>query len=436
MEVNNYMNLEFKNWSERFKNELTDLGIFFEDGRMPISPIILKKEKIYEWEKELPKLLELGRKVTFNNKSQVRPDHKEIAELYKNESIPGIMRPDGILVDDQLKIIEMNIESAVGGTWEVDFIQYWIQQNPLSQAPSHAEYPSVKDGIKRFLIEIKRESQTNIKEEEINIALMGFNDFDQFYKDLTEEMVEWIEEAVGIRAFFVTPENLRAAADYITDGIRNYHILYRIGTLVHPQEKVKEMIRVIKEAWNTDTRVYSNPADLFMDHKGIVAELSEQIENNGRLTSCEIDLINKYIPWTRTIKKRDVIYKGKQYNLLDLILSNKNQFVIKRSHSHVGEYVFIGAETKDDRWEDLVHKIGMDSTQWIVQENLESPFYDFQYYHSTKGIITESKRFTLSPYIFGSHLGGVLVRIEDDSNKRVLALPSNSCMSSTGVAVL
>lgn len=59
MEVNNYMNLEFKNWSERFKNELTDLGIFFEDGRMPISPIILKKEKIYEWEKELPKLLEL-----------------------------------------------------------------------------------------------------------------------------------------------------------------------------------------------------------------------------------------------------------------------------------------------------------------------------------------------------------------------------------------
>jgi hypothetical protein len=425
------MNALLECWHKDLLYSFSDLGICYRNDSIAINPLEITTDLVNKWTCDLPRIAQLARKVTINDwhssLNVIRGEYRQLIGLYYNKKrLPAIMRCDGILCDNQLKLIEMNIDSSIGGIWEVDFLQTKFAANPLIKNFEDCFLPNPKFAFLEMLEDIRK--KFNIKKGS-NLVFVGYSDYIQFYKDQAEDICQWITEHTGFNAFFQIPELLKKEKNYITDGIRSYHLLYRDGSLVHSNMRIQPMLKIMNEAYYTDTLVLSDPIDLLIEHKGICAIFHEHLSDNSKsiLTDEEKKLIEEYIPWTSwvSVEKKE------------MILKKKNDLVIKRCCSHAGEYVYIGTEIPNQLWDDLVNKIFSDNRErWIVQENISSKLTQFNYLSSDQNIINKNQKFTLSPFIFGNQFGGLLVRIEVDGSKRVLALPTNSEMGTTGVVVI
>lgn len=430
------MDTKIYKWYRALLDDLSELGVCYEDESVPINPLILDKDIVNSIASDLPKLANLARKVSIekyikNQEASIRSDYLDVISLYiEKKRQPIIMRADAILVDQQLRLLELNIDSGLGGIWEVDFMQKKFLHNPIVKKYSNYQLPSPKSMFLELIIEAVNSIDFD---KNINLALIGRKDFDQYYKDQAHELCKWIKDEVGINAFFCYPEMLRNGGQYITDGNRDYHILYRDSSVVHSKKNVEAILELLKKSASTKSIVLSDPIDLLIEHKEVLSTLYEEAnKEEGLLTKIEKQLVMKYIP--QTISLSGLEDKKKVESLL---CSEKNRFVLKRCCSHAGEYVYIGEEQTQERWDNLVKNIiNNSSDRWIYQENLKSNPYKFEYISKKNEIFHKKQRYTLSPFLFGNHLGGFLVRIEKDDKHRVLALPINSDMGSTGVVVL
>lgn len=275
----------------------------------------------------------------------------------------------------------------------------------------------------------------------INLAIVGTSHTNQYYKDQAQDMCNWINDNItNCRAYYQRPELLRIENRMIVDASScQYHILYRDTTFAHSESIMKPMFDTLYQAANTDTIVISDPIDLVIEQKLSLALLSTALENESNLLLEQDEklLVSQYIPWTRVVSDIYTYFKGVEYKMIDLLQKQKNEFVLKRCHSHEGNHVYIGSEVNQNNWENLVHQA---FTQyqgfWVVQENLISDKYDFKYYHSVDGFTSKSQHYTFSPFIYGHHCGGALIRIQQNDNKRVLALPTNSDMGACGIVII
>lgn len=430
-------------WHIDLLENLSDLGVCYHHDAMAINALTVPSALIKKLKSDLPKIAEIARKIVLSKYEEslrkVRLDYADIINSYqKNQRLPIIMRPDGIIVDGQLKIIEMNIDSAIGGVWEVDFIQNHLKCNPLLKDNSNTTFiSSPKEAFIKFLNDFYQTLNTNTT---LNLALVGYADFNQFYLDQAQDICQWIIESTPFKAYYHTSESLRSNGEYITDGIHSFDVIYRDGALVHSHKKTIPMLALIKQAKQTKTIVLSDPIDLLIEHKGIIADMYGLINNHGALdilSQAEIELITAYMPWTTYIHKNNVYFQDKYMSIEELLLNHQDCFVIKRTCSHAGESVYIGSEIDKRQWKNLINTALLDNNYtWIAQENLFSDRYEFKYRYSDGTINTQSQRYTFSPFVFGAELGSALIRIEQDSKNRVLGLPTNMNMGSSGMVVI
>lgn len=432
------MTLAFEEWHSTFLAELSDIGALYHDDSVAVNPYEISSEMIKQFETDLPKLALLARKVALKyfheNPSYAREDYRSIIALYENKPRwPSIWRPDGMIVKGQLKLFELNIDSGIGGIWEVDLLQSYLKNNPLLAKYDEKKFLSPRNGFLDFLKDV---AQTINIGSAPHLALIGYADYEQLYLDQCHDMCKWITQQTPFKAFYLTAEMLRKKGSYMTDGVRDYHVIYRDGSLVHPVHKTKPVLEMIGMAKETNTVVLSDPVDLAIEQKGILPLFFKAQKENNFLEDEEIKLIDSYIPWTHYIEQIETNYKGKSIAMQELLNNHKNEFVIKKCHSHAGEHVFIGSEIHLSYWQDLVKTALSQKNQWVVQENLFSDAYPFIYNIRKKGLIAKKQRFTFSPFLFGKHYGGALIRIEQNPDKRVLGLPYNSSMGSAGVVIV
>lgn len=429
-------------WHKNVINDFSDLGICYFQDSIPLNPLSLSSNQINKLSVDLPKIAKLCRRVALEQFDtaieNVRSDYSDAIKIYKDSfRLPIIMRPDGILIDGQLKLLEINIDSGIGGIWEMDFLQKRVESNPLLNEKEKSSFPNPKTAFLTFLDEIR---QTIHCKGTPNLALVGYPDYNQFYKDQGEDLCESITENTDFNAYFKVPELLRKNGDYITDGVREYHVLYRDGALIHSATKVSPMLKLTKEAFQTKSIFLSDPIDLLVEHKGILAILHNlEYTNLLNITEEEFDLIESYVPWTHFVSDKKVSFeKSKSFiSLFDLLLKQKDKFVLKKCWSHAGEHVYIGAELDMNVWKNLITSILNNPLEkWIAQENLYSDKFEFNYMLSNGEVVTKNQCFTLSPFIFGDKFGGAFVRVERDPLNRVLSLPTNNNMGAAGLIVL
>jgi hypothetical protein len=436
------MNQSIKEWHNQVKDDFSELGFLYQREDVSLNAYELSESIHKQWKNDLIRISQLARIVSLNYfeeaLSHTREDYKQLIKLYLNKSrCPIIMRPDAIVHKGNLKLIEINIDSAIGGIWECDFIQSRYKNNPLYYKSHEAQFINPKFAFLKFINKFRKRVALSGRP---NLALVGYADYNQFYIDQGRDICSWIKENTDFDAYFLTPETLRKEGEYITDGVRDYHMLYRDGALIHQNKKTDPMIRLLTEAYSTKTIVLSDPFDLIIEHKGILSLFNEVIDGANTIKEIshkDIRLLKKYIPWTKIFKDTSIDLLGKTISIRNLVLNNKDSFVLKKCCSHAGEHVYIGTELTNEEWNDLIIKIINNPLEhWVAQENLVSDHYKFQYFDDTYALVQKLQRYTLSPFIFDQDFGGILIRIEKNDKKRVLALPTNSEIASSGVVII
>ena len=427
---------EFKDWFDKFQDCVFDLGACFEEGEVSLVPMVISGSTINTWEKDLTRLLRLARivsKSTYNKEAyEVLPYSKMVEQYLDQEHMPVIARPDAILVGEQLKLVELNVDSTLGGIFELDFLAQSIRENPLISAKN-----LLVESPKKGFVEFINGLFDDVESEHRNIVFFTCSQYEISGRDVVEEFADWISEETDISAVMCFAENLWVEDGYVTDGSMLFPVAYRFGIFMDKAYDVKPMENLMVKAGSSKTRMISDPKDLLIEHKLIIVQMRDYaLDETSNCRSDDRELILRYLPWTVMTSIPTVEYNGAQVSLETLLKENKDQFVLKKCDSYAGKHVIIGSESDSIVWNNLVDTVINNKNEiWVAQESLESTHSEFIYYdHKNENLYSKKQRYVISPYIFGKKLSSCLIRVEKDPDSRVLSVPSARNMSSAILA--
>jgi hypothetical protein len=402
----------------------------FRNYKYPVTswPILIDKEmseQLNELSLTIPRLLRQIALLYFNN------DIKKIADFYftgdvmqaefammchkKNLEIG--CRLDLTYTQNGFKVLEANMGSSLGG-WQIQSLESLIR-NSHSELMDPEKSGNYK-GTDTVSIYVKFLVKQIIKSGCIdNGTLNLFIDM----KDI-EEGTQQQQNLDFFNGFF--------KRELAENGLRGEALTGNINLLELVDGKLRLQDKVINGVIFITLDVNPTPAIFrafmidrlyFPDHLGvsllgdkgnlgILLELAQA----GKFSARENELMIKHIPWTSSVENKKVIFKHKDYNLIELLKANKNSFVIKAARGFQGKDVFVGKFLSDDEWIKAL-ETALESRLFIAQEFSDS--VDFL-------APNEQNEWTPHKLIwgafgFGDAYGGVWVRMSEvKSNAAVI----------------
>ncbi|WP_276381403.1 hypothetical protein [Flavobacterium sp. H4147] len=326
----------------------------------------------------IPKLLHQIPSLYFdNNVKKIRDFYfegdemsAEFAMMCHKKNIETGCRLDLTYTEDGFKILEANIGSSIGG-WQIHSFENLIRKFHSELTENYDQYkskntlkiymnflieqilskvPSIKDTINIFIDNGFDESDLD-PEFADQTSLLFFNDL--FKQELAKRGLTGEAYSGNVSELVLIGDNL-CFKDVVIHGITVLSMEIKVNTSVF-------------RAFVTD-KVY------FPDHLGLkmmgdkrnLAVLLE-LAYAGKFQPEENQLIIKNIPWTAFIENKNIIFRDKEYNLLELLKNNKDQFVIKVARGYQGKDVFVGKFLSNDEWLEAIHT-ALATNAFIAQE--------------------------------------------------------------------
>lgn len=411
----------------KMKARFSAFGFCYQDDALPLNPLILDASVARQTERDLQVIVEAAREVSMRDSNAIddlRPDQKQIVEnsLHKEGFAPMVARPDAVLVEGELKILELNVDSGVGGVQEITEIQSFIKTSEASyELEIHSPLQRQVEFIKRVALSID-----NIQGPP-RVSILIYKHFPDYFITQSHLLATMISEDGSVVAKVDFPDDL-SISEYVSDGPTDINLIYRDGSAQYEGEKFSEMGRVLLGAVGTKTLLVADPRDLAVEDKGVLALLSQKADI-GELSDEVCRLVHKYIPWTRNLS----LICQEQVSSSDYLISSKDELVLKRKFSDKGRHVVVGLAKTASEWAEAVDLALDEPTGWIVQKYLKPDSVQFAFDYEGE-IRHEDREITLGPYMFGDNAQTWLVRIQRGENTHVLARLLSGGYGMTGVA--
>jgi len=319
-------------------------------------------------------------------------------------------RGDFILSSTGLKCIEYNVTSSLGGMqspfWEPMYLQVPLIAKLIKDLQLKITLNNVIANLIEHLAEVNLEWFPN--EEEMNIAfvihdlktlaLMSISGqakkIDQMYTDTLREKTNHMKGNV----IFCLFEELIIKGDYLYYKDKRIHSVLDNFRAEFPVE----FLEILKKE---NVLIYNGAISRVLSSKLNISVLSEH-EDSELFTLEEQETIKRYIPWTRKMVPGLTTYNGEQVNLEDMMISAREQLVLKPSQGYGGKGIHVGHYTREDQWQDIVQQ-AFHEGNWVVQERIETPPLLFQW--GENGCAEHESVWGF--YVYGPRYGGIWLRV-------------------------
>lgn len=340
-------------------------------------------------------------------------------------------RPDCILAKSTMKVLELNIDSGMGGIQEVGELTNGYLKSGLDalldcrlQNPFKSQIDFIQDQL-----------AATVKK---SVCITPLSDFSRLYLDQSDHLAAEITKRLGVPAKTVFPEALRNG-EWLNDGLNDYGLFYRDACFLHEPIALAGMANALQVARSTRTIVLGDPLDIGVDDKGALALVSEFLDQQSP-TNPEFESLKDLVPWTRLMDRVSIVSEG-HVDLEKFVRKNKNSLVLKRCTSHVGKQVFVGSRTDDAIWDDIISRTKLtreDGEDWVVQEFVVADKFPLWFRMPDNQLVLKRCSGTVGPFVFGDQPDGWLVRIQGDhtADGSVLALPTDGNIGLTTVAAI
>ena len=429
---------DLRQWAADTTEDLAAMGCLHEPGRYSPTPVSMPRSSYIAMSADVLELLHLARRVARQTGlilSWAREDQRSLVEAALDMPLlPPMARPDGIMVNGHLKLLELNLDSGLGGHFEVELFQQRLALLNRTHLGGSLEVPTVWQGLQGYIESL---AALQVKKE-LHLALMVDAHLTAYNRSHAEIFVWHVRKHMPhVQAHIVASDALRLHGKRMSDGRTHFDILWRFGSLTHPLHQVQAAISALQQALRSETLVVSSPSDLGIDGKLVLGCLSQlAAEGSPLLSPTEVDRVKRLVPWTRILAPGAMHMDGDTQDLLSLAWRNREVLVLKRSHSKSSQQVLIGSETSDGLWRTRLAAALADTTPWILQENLRSGCLRFHYL-GTGGAPSwvAEQRYSINPFIFGDALAAPFIRIERDERNRRLAIANVPATATTGLVL-
>ena len=147
--------------------------------------------------------------------------------------------------------------------------------------------------------------------------------------------------------------------------------------------------------------------------KAFFAVLTDE-RHTALFSAEERELIRRHIPWTVVVEERSVSRDGTKTDLIGLLRTARDRFVIKPNDEYGGTGVTLGWETSESDWDAAIAlALAEHDRGWVAQERFAVRREGFPVCDggAPRGARTRDMLVDLAPYLFRGRLAGFLTRL-------------------------
>ncbi len=409
---------------ETLNEYLVEHGCMFKDEPMPLLPkpsfISPKQSKTIQYVVEkISRVLNkfIGLYLQDEQVRQIMDFSEKENELFFIEpwyKIPLVItRLDAFMNDYSIKFLEFNCDSPAGiGFSEIveNGFSETLQRYPFFHT-WHLEYLERIQALFKALLYCYNEFRSHHAAfpKKPVIAIV---DWDDVVTAAEFVILKTFFENQGYDTVITSPQKCKINGDHmVADGQRIDLIYKRVITreLIAKWDEVQEFVQGIKDG----LVCVCNPFRSYIaGNKKILALLSDP-RFQHIYDHEELEVINRTIPWTAILANRKVPYQGFMVNQRNFISDNREKLVLKPASSYGGKDVFLGNETDQETWEQIIDE-HIESETWVVQQYVTIPQEIFPIVQDGR-LELQLKKVNLNPFALLGKYSGAISRVSDSS---------------------
>jgi len=175
-------------------------------------------------------------------------------------------------------------------------------------------------------------------------------------------------EAQGCPAVIVDPRELEYRGGWLRAGDFRINLVYKrvvVGELIARCGLNHPLVRAARER----AVCVANSFRVQMLFKKAVFALLDDPAHEHLFTAEETAALRRHVPWTRKLREGFTTYHGRKVDLLDFIVSRRDQLVLKPNGDYGGRGVTLGWECGEEKWRQAIDDaLG---ASFVVQESVE-----------------------------------------------------------------
>ncbi|WP_437736330.1 hypothetical protein [Sorangium sp. So ce1335] len=341
-------------------------------------------------------------------------DERALAALDPGEGpFLTVGRLDMLVTDGGFSFIELNADSPAGITDQLLIEQTLMELPALSpfRGRPGLRTPAPHRGLVRALREGYAAWGGRAPRPTVAIVDWAAVDTSAEFKVLAGLLT-----ADGHRAMVLDPDQLEYDGARLSAGGERIDLVYRrvitqelIGRrgLNHPLVRAyRDRAAYVANSFRTKP----------LNKKAAFAVLSTP-DFSGLFSPEQRDAIAAHVPWTRRVKAGRTAWRGREVDLVELILCEQESFVLKPNDDYGGKGVLLGWQTPPDVWREAVR--GAEEQRAIVQERSRARTARMPTFRD--GIVDEEVYFDLCPFVFAGRMEGAMVRLSASAVSNVSA---------------
>jgi len=320
-------------------------------------------------------------------------------------------RIDIFLTSEGIRMVESNCEIP-GGSEE----SYFLESEYLNiLQPENVEQIQRLEIVYSTLMhhyKIQAESKGLAVKDKLNIYLIQWqHEIDRIQGEYAI-LINYIN-AKGHNCNVIDPNNLRIESGHVkTPQGEIIDLIYRRFTGDELPKYAKKSWQMAIDLDKADVAIVNPFCTKRVDSKNIMVLFKDEQYDDVFPDELKEDLniIRRIIPWTKKIEDK-LIVGDEEVDTKSFLLKNRKNLVIKHANSYSSVAVFLGVDSDEKKWNDVVDEAL--KGDWIVQEIINLPEMNIEYWED--GTIKKEKCiYNVNPYMYNGKLGGFYVRASTD----------------------
>jgi len=223
------------------------------------------------------------------------------------------------------------------------------------------------------------------------------------------ELFKEFFEARGFPCRICAPEELEFSDGHLRMGEFVIDIVYK-RLLMNEYFPIMKAYPALLNAYRAHAVCMVNSFRSKLIHKKALFAVLTEPRRSHLFTPGEQDAIRAHVPWTRTVRAAKTEYDGNKIDLLDFIMGNREQLVLKPNDDYGGRGISIGWKSDDSSWAVALQK-ALAEGDYLVQERVPTAREDFPALKEDGTIEFAEQLVDLDPLLFNGKVGSAFTRL-------------------------
>jgi hypothetical protein len=285
---------------------------------------------------------------------RLSPRERELVRVDPGyEAVSAISRLDAFLAGESLSFIEYNAETPAGGAYTdvltSVFLRLPVVRRFLDAGGYTLQTFDTRGGLTDLLLRCYRSwiARSGRVGDRPSIGIVDWAGLPTAYE---HELYRRHFVERGLAAAIVDPHELEYVGGALRHGDTTIDLVYK-RVLVHELLARESEAPALLQAYEDGAVCMVNsPRDKLFHKKAIFALLTDAAYQSA-FTPEERDAVRRHVPWTRRVADVGTTFEDRQVDLLELLRTRRERFVLKPNDDYGGKGVVVGWEGSEGDWD-------------------------------------------------------------------------------------